>query len=250
VADVETILRIALSQLGKPYRFGAVAQSTDPNPAAFDCSSFVRWCCDRAQVAPPMPPLTYYQHIHCVTHGTMIGVDSAIATRGALLFIHRDRAGNPVTPAEPLNPAAFSIAHVAFSLGDGRTVEAANQVLDVCVRSAPALRFTHAAVIPGIGAPSGPVAPGGNFPDPMEDKPYLVRGATGPAVVEMQQLLIALGVSSELTAAGATGNFFDRTERALRTFQQMVRSQSGDARMVVDGECGPVTWAWLHQLAG
>ena len=250
MADVETILRIALSQLGKPYRFGAPAQSTDPNPDSFDCSSFIRWCCDRAQVAPRMPPLTYYQHIHCATHGTMTDVETAIGTRGALLFIHRDRAGNPLAPSNPVNAAAFGSAHVAFSLGDGRTVEAANQVLDVCIRSSHSLRFTHAAVIPGIGSPSGPVAPGGDFPEPRNDKPYLVRGAAGPAVVEMQQLLIAIGVSSELAAAGATGNFFDRTERALRAFQQMVRGQSGDARMVVDGECGPVTWGWLFQLGG
>ena len=250
MADVESILRLALSQIGKPYIFGAQPQSTDPNPAAFDCASFVKWCCDRAQVAPTMPPLTYFQQIHCITHGTMMDLESAIGTRGALLFLHRDKAGNPITPTEPIDPSRYGSAHVAFSLGDGRTIEAANHVLDVTIRSARNRGFTAAAEIPGIGAPSGPVAPGGDFPAPRTDKPSLSRGSTGADVVEMQQLLIQLGVSAELSAAGATGNFFDKTDRAVRTFQQMVRNQSGDARMAVDGQCGPVTWAWLFQLTG
>lgn len=250
MADVNTIIQLALSQIGKPYVFGALPQSTNPNPAAFDCSSFVRWCCDRAKVAPSMPPLTYYQHIHCLTYGTTIDVDTAIGTRGALLIVHRDRAGNPIVPSEPIDPSIYGTAHIAFSLGDGRTIEAANQVLDVCIRTAYNRNWTAAATIPGIGAPSGPVAPGGDFPAPRTDKPYLVRGAQGAAVVEMQRLLIAVGVSAELAAAGATGNFFDKTDRAVRAFQQLVRNQSGDARMVVDGECGPVTWAWLYRLAG
>lgn len=250
MADVETILRLALSQAGKPYIFGALPQSTDPNPQAFDCASFVKWSCDRAQVAPRMPPLTYYQHIHCLTHGTMIDVESAIGTRGALLILHRDKAGNPIVPSEPIDPSIYGVAHIAFSLGDGRTIEAANHVLGVCVRTARNRGFTAAATVPGVGAPSGPVAPGGDFPDPRTDKPSLSRGAAGPEVVEMQQLLIQLGVSGELAAAGATGNFFDKTDRAVRAFQQLVRGQSGDARMAVDGVCGPVTWAWLFQLAG
>jgi hypothetical protein len=250
MADIETVLRIAQSQLGKPYVFGAQPLSTEASPAAFDCASFVKWCCDRAQVAPRMPPLTYYQHIHCITHDTMIDLETAYGTRGALLFLHRDAAGNPVTPTEPVNAAAYRVAHVAFSRGDGRTIEAANSVLDVCIRSARARGFTAAAIIPGIGSPSGPVSPGSDFPAPRTDKPYLVKGATGDAVVEMQQLLIKIGVSSELAAAGATGNFFDKTDRALRTFQTLVRQQSGDARMAVDGECGPVTWGWLYRMAG
>ncbi len=250
MADVETLLRIAQSQVGKPYIFGAQPQSTDANPAAFDCASFVKWCCDRAGVVPRMPPLTYYQHIHCIQHGTIVGVDQAITTRGALLITHRDRNLQPLVPTEPVNAGLFRVAHIAISLGDGRTVEAANSVLDTCIRTAYNRGFTAAAIIPGIGSPSGPVSPGSDFPAPRTDKPYLVKGATGAAVVEMQQLLIRIGVSSELAAAGATGNFFDKTDRALRTFQALVRQQSGDARMVVDGECGPVTWAWLYRMAG
>lgn len=250
MADVNTIIQLALAQVGKPYLFGAQPQSTDPNPSAFDCSSLVRWCCDRAGVAPSMPPLTYYQQIHCGLHGTLIGVEAAIGTRGALLINHRDRAGNPHTPSEPIDPAFYSVAHIAISLGDGRTVEAANQVLDVCVRTAYNRGWTAAATIPGIGSPSGAVSPGSDFPAPRTDMPYLQFGDEGPAVVQMQQKLIALGVSAELAAAGATGRFRDKTNRAVRAFQQLVRNQSGDARMVVDGECGPVTWGWLFRLAG
>jgi hypothetical protein len=32
--------------------------------------------------------------------------------------------------------------------------------------------------------------------------------------------------------------------------QGYVRTTYGDARMVVDAECGPITWAWLYRLNG
>src|SRR5262249_22647928 len=85
-------------------------------------------------------------------------------------------------------------------------------------------------------------------PTPRPDKPYLTRGATGSAVVEMQQLLIKLGIG-RLAQYGATGNFLDVTLEAVKLFQDQVRQQR-DPSMVVDGECGPITWGWLIYLAG
>ena len=138
------------------------------------------------------------------------------------------------------------MAHIAFSLGDGRTVEAANQVLDACVRTAYNRGCTAAATIPGIGVAVGSRVARQRLPrSPHTTCPTCRTAPTVPRWSQMQQMLIALGVSGELAAAGATGRFRDKTERAVRAFQQLVRSQSGDARMVVDGECGPVTWAWL-----
>jgi peptidoglycan hydrolase-like protein with peptidoglycan-binding domain len=75
-----------------------------------------------------------------------------------------------------------------------------------------------------------------------------VQGAQGPEVAEMQQLLIKLGVG-RLAQFGATGNFLDVTAEAVGLFQDQVRQQR-DATMVVDRECGPVTWGWLYFLAG
>jgi hypothetical protein len=64
----------------------------------------------------------------------------------------------------------------------------------------------------------------------------------------MQQLLIKLGIG-RLAQFGATGNFLDVTAEAVGLFQDQVRQQR-DPMMVVDRECGPVTWGWLIQLAG
>jgi hypothetical protein len=75
----------------------------------------------------------------------------------------------------------------------------------------------------------------------------LKRGAQGRAVVEMQQLLIKLGIGG-LAQFGATGNFLDVTLEAVRLFQDQVRTQR-DASMVVDGEWGPITWGWLIYLS-
>jgi hypothetical protein len=182
----------------------------------------------------------------------MVTIDQAIATRGALLFKHRDAAGNPVDPGPTCPPKA----HVAISLGDGHTIEAMGTQYGVLVASALNRDWTAGARIPGCtyGSAPGPTpaAPtptpaSTGTPAPRTDKPYLVRGAQGPAVAEMQQLLIKLGIG-RLAQFGPTGNFLDVTVEAVRLFQDQVRQQR-DPSMVVDGECGPVTWGWLLFLA-
>ena len=54
-ADADTgnsiVVHHALSQLGKPYRFGA--NDFGPDPAAFDCSSFVKWLYQHQGVVLP-----------------------------------------------------------------------------------------------------------------------------------------------------------------------------------------------------
>ena len=178
-----------------------------------------------------------------------------MATRGALLFNHRDAAGNPVDPGATCPPKA----HVAISLGDGTTIEAMGTAYGVKIGQANTSRFTAGGLIPGCSygaAPAPAPAPAARRPPaavqgkpaPRQDKPYLKKGATGPAVAEMQQLLIKLGIG-RLAQFGATGNFLDVTFEAVSLFQQQVRQQR-DPSMVVDGECGPVTWGWLYALAG
>jgi NlpC/P60 family len=256
MADIDAIVDLALTQQGKQYRFGAQPAASDPNPWAFDCSSFVRWCCDRNGVSPPMEPVTYYQHIACINAGTIISLDEGLATRGALLFIHRDLAGNPKTPTSPVNPSSFGRAHVAFSLGGGQTMEAMGTLYGVRIASTAGRGWTAAARVPGAdyaggdSPPPPPPPPDPSMPEPRTDKPYLRRGAQGSAVVEMQRRLITTGLAPRLAAVGATGRFLDITNQAVRAFQSYVRGQYGDTRMVVDGECGPITWAWLLRLTG
>ena len=252
MVDVEQVVQLALAQQGDRYVANAEASITDPNPTAFDCSELVEWACGRAGVQPTMPDGSWIQQRWCKSNGTILTVEQAIATRGALLFKHRDEAGNPVDPGPTCPPKA----HVAISLGDGHTIEAMGRDYGVLVASALNRDWTAGARIPGCTygsapAPSpAPVPPGPppSAPVPRQDKPYLTRGAEGPAVVEMQQLLIKLDIG-RLAQYGATGNFLDVTLEAVRLFQDQVRQQR-DPSMVVDGECGPVTWGWLIYLAG
>jgi hypothetical protein len=245
MVDVEAVVQLALAQQGDRYVANAEADVNDPNPSAFDCSELVEWACGRAGVQPVMPDGSWIQQRWCKSNGLIVSVEEAIATRGALLFKHRDAAGNPVDPGPTCPPKA----HVAISLGDGHTIEAMGSQYGVLVASALQRDWTAGGRIPGCtygGAPQPPPpAPG---PAPRPDKPYLTRGARGPAVAEMQQLLIKLGIG-QLAQYGATGNFLDVTLDAVRLFQDQVRTQR-DASMAVDGECGPVTWGWLIYLAG
>lgn len=98
--NVEEFVRIALSQTGKKYVYGAEASKTDPNPQSFDCSELVEWAAARAGISG-VPDGSEAQLNSCIP----ISVDQAINTRGSLL-------GHP--------------GHVAISLGNGRTIEASS----------------------------------------------------------------------------------------------------------------------------
>src|SRR5215218_10087693 len=195
--DVETVVALAVAQQGDRYVSNAQNDPSNPNPTEFDCSELVRWSCARAGVNPAMPDGSWIQQRFCASNGTLISVDQALATRGALLFNHRDDNGNAVDPGPTCPPKA----HVAISLGDGTTIEAMGTKYGVLVTSARNRSWTAGGLIPGCtygGAPKptpvpGPAPAPGGAPSPRADKPYLVQGAQGPAVAEMQQLLIKLG---------------------------------------------------------
>jgi hypothetical protein len=252
VIDVEVVVQLALAQQGDRYVANAQNDPSNPNPSEFDCSELVRWSCARAGVQPPMPDGSWIQQRWCVSQGTLVTVDRAIATRGALLFNHRDAGGQAVDPG----PVCPPHAHVAVSLGDGTTIEAMGTKYGVLVASARNRSWTAGGLIPGCTYSSAPTPPPSPPPAPPPpggptqrlDKPVLERGSQGPAVAEMQQLLIKLGIG-RLAQFGATGNFLDVTDEAVRLFQDQVRRQH-DASMAVDGQCGPVTWGWLFYLAG
>lgn len=112
----------ALAQAGDTYIYGAEASVSDPNPNAFDCSELVEWAAGRAGVT------------FGGTSGSMIAacksitVAQAIGTRGALLW-HE--------------------GHIAISLGNGQTIEAANPGAGVVSYNA-AGRFARGGLIPGL----------------------------------------------------------------------------------------------------
>lgn len=113
---------VALAQAGDNYIYGAEASASDPDPNAFDCSELVQWAA--ARVGVPFTDGSSAQIAACHP----ISVEAAIATRGALLW----------------HPG-----HIAISLGNGRTIEAANSRAGVVSYSA-AGRFSRGGKIPGM----------------------------------------------------------------------------------------------------
>ena len=138
-------LATALAQKGKPYLWGATAQISDPNPAAFDCSELVKWAAGRVGVS--FPDGANAQYVYVRDHGAAMSVDQALHTPGALLFHFghepRDVGDNP------------SDSHVAISVGDGiHTIEARGHAYGTGVFEATGNRsgfFNYAGMIPGMG---------------------------------------------------------------------------------------------------
>jgi cell wall-associated NlpC family hydrolase len=140
-AKTQTFVQSALAQAGDPYVWGASASPTDPNPTAFDCSELTKWAAKRAGV--DLPDGSWLQYLQLKQQGATIPVQQALQTPGALLFSfsHEPTAGG----GRP------SQAHVAISLGDGRTIEARGSKYGVGTFDA-GNRFEYAAVIPGLAA--------------------------------------------------------------------------------------------------
>jgi len=95
----------AMSQVGKPYRFGQEVRLDDPNPPAFDCSELVQWAL--AQIGVTFPDGSWNQFAAC----RGISLAQARQTPGALVFVSRNGEGS-------------GVHHVGISRGDGYTVEA------------------------------------------------------------------------------------------------------------------------------
>lgn len=115
---------LALKQAGDRYIFGHEVSKSDPDPDAFDCSELVEWAAARVGASPRVPDGSSAQ----LAHVRRISVAQGKRTRGALLF----------------HPG-----HVAISLGDGRTIEAANRRYGVRTLEAGS-RFTAAGLLPGL----------------------------------------------------------------------------------------------------
>ena len=134
----------------------------------------MQWAAHQAGVDVPDGSWLQYQQLQ--RQGGAMSVEQALHTRGALLFSFSsspDGSGRPST------------AHVAISLGDGRTIEARNSRDGVGVFTASSARFNYAAAIPGLSTvPSGgfgaglAVAPGVIGADPFD-----MPGAALPSAV-------------------------------------------------------------------
>ncbi|HEU4422534.1 MAG TPA: transglycosylase SLT domain-containing protein [Pilimelia sp.] len=141
-------LEVARNQVGDQYIFGAEAKLGDPNPTVFDCSELTQWAAHQAGVK--IPDGATAQYLHLKQRGMLVPVEEGVKIPGALLFSfdREPRPGDGRTPG----------AHVAISLGNGKTVEARNRNADVG-EFAVGKRFQYAALIPGISDGTGATPP-------------------------------------------------------------------------------------------
>jgi cell wall-associated NlpC family hydrolase len=150
---VNAFVEKALSRAGTKYVFGQ-GRTTDPEEDEFDCSGLVWWAATQTGYKyEGASNNTEGIFDFCSKKNTLISIDQAIKTRGALLI----RINYP-----------NKINHVAISLGDGRTMEAQGTEYGVKVSNAAGRTWTHAAILPGM-----------NFNLPTENSSYLQNWLNG-----------------------------------------------------------------------
>ncbi|MCK0113053.1 NlpC/P60 family protein [Ornithinimicrobium sp. F0845] len=146
---VDGFVDAALDQFGDPYVFGTDAEG--PDPEQFDCSKLTQWAAE--QVGVEIPRTSQGQYLDLKSQSATISVEEALHTKGALLFYF---------PYEPTGGPRPPGAHVAISLGDGRTVETTPGT-GVAVMDAGD-RFTHAGIVPGLSDTAALPAAGAFLP--------------------------------------------------------------------------------------
>lgn len=136
---MKTFLEAAIAQTGDRYVWGSSASPSDADPDAFDCSELVKWAAARSGVQ--LNDGSWLQYLQLKQQGATIPVEQALRTPGALLFgfSHEPRPGGGRPDG----------AHVAISLGDGRTIEARGRKYGVGTWEAGD-RFQYAALVPGL----------------------------------------------------------------------------------------------------
>lgn len=126
------------------------------------------------------------------------------------------------------------MAHTGFGFND-ETVECGNNVQYSKTRNKKWTHWAIPACVDG-SAPEPTPTPPSPEPEPGKTHPTLRKGSKGPDVVEMQLKLMAHG--EVLPRYGADGSFGNETLVAVKSFQKK-------NNLVVDGICGPKTWAKL-----
>ncbi|MET0145835.1 MAG: NlpC/P60 family protein [Ilumatobacteraceae bacterium] len=136
---LERFLKLSVAQAGDPYDSNhGEPDIDDPNPTTLDCSELVQWAAHNAGVE--VLDGSYNQHFQMIDEGATVSIEEAMNTPGALLF-----SFDPPPVRGGGRPAH---AHVAISLGDGRTIEAQGSRTGILIANANADRWTNAAVIP------------------------------------------------------------------------------------------------------
>lgn len=141
MATGRDVVATAIRATGLPYVMGAEADlGTDELPEAFDCSELVQWACARNGVG--ILDGHWLQWKWCAAQGTLIPVEQAIDTPGALLFVYD----------------GTTTGHVAFSRGDGTTMEARGARWGCGSWPTEGRGWTHGALIPDVDYEEHPMA--------------------------------------------------------------------------------------------
>lgn len=220
---IENVLLEAIGQSGDRYVWGGKGNPLDPNPDGFDCSGLVTWACQRAGVE--MSNGAYWQYKFCQQRGTLIDVNTALRTRGALMFALRRSP-----------PIAYDdVPHVVFSLGDGTTVEARGSAWGVGTW-AGAGRFQVGALIPGCDYGT----PAASFRVLELRRPYMV----GLDVLWLQAFLNRREYAPKLREDSTFG---PATKARLEQFQRDINHYGFDTGGI-DGIAGPKTIGVVQYL--
>lgn len=222
------LLTLAEQHVDESYVLGARAPMSDADwKGPWDCAEFVSWCVyQRAGILfgtePRHDPLhadayTGYWAQQAKTAGATVPVADALVTAGAILLRY---------------PLPGAIGHIAFSDGEGGTIEAHSSKTGVIRGKAGGRRWDVGVMIPGIRYYRGdediaPTPPAGVI--------RLTQPLTRSSrVTQIQERLRELSYS----VGPADGIYGPQTAHAAARFQ-------ADHGLVADGEVGPTTWKAL-----
>ena len=227
----DDILALAAKHVGEKYVFGARAPMSEAGwKGPWDCAEFVSWCVYQTAgvlfgTQPRHDPIhadafTGYWAQQARQADATIPLADALVTTGAILLRY---------------PMTGAIGHIAFSDGQGGTIEAHSTKKGVIKGKAGGRRWDVGVLIPGIryfqsGETISPEPPGRVF--------RLTQPLTkSAAVAQIQTRLGELGFAS----GPADGIYGPQTAHAVSHFQ-------GAKGLVVDGESGPATLKALGLL--
>lgn len=236
MVTADDLLNRAQRHLGERYLLGAFAPKDNPNwTGPWDCAEFVSWvvfqttglllgCTDNGALPARADAYSGAWARDAAQSDLRIGVGIAKATAGAVLV---------------RKPAPKAIGHVAFSRGDGTTVEAHSTLRGVIVGEVDGRRWDLAMRLPLV-----------DHPAPAEGADVFFQPPAGLVLREtfppMEGALVER-LQTALKAAGfdpgtIDGVFGPHTEAAVRAYQ-LVHG------LVPDGEAGSATLRALG-LAG
>jgi cell wall-associated NlpC family hydrolase len=196
----QDFIQKAMAQTGDRYVFGAEAQLNDADPDVFDCSELTQWAA--AQVGVDLPDGSWLQYQALEKQGGAMSVEEALRTPGALLFRF---------DSDPSGAGRPSQAHVAISLGDGRTIEARGSKYGVGSFEANTSRFNYAAVIPQMSGPGSGMgmAVAAGFPAMQDFGPAVDTDSDG--LIDGRELMMGTNVAQADTDADGMSDGYELT---------------------------------------